>query len=83
MVAPYYYSKVNLEEKICVLIDEGAFSYKLGSNNTNPIAQTCKVTNNLKKRKYIGIFLVIISFIIVYRAFALCIGHGRCLINIC
>lgn len=36
MEAPYCYSKVNLEEKICVLIDEGVFRYKLGATTQIP-----------------------------------------------
>lgn len=44
MELPFCHSKVNLEEKIYVLIDEGVFSYKFGRDNTNPIAHTRKMT---------------------------------------
>lgn len=62
MEPPFCHSKVNLEEKICVLIDEeGVFSYKFGRDNTNPIAYTCKMAKQFEERN-------ILSFFIVYRA---------------
>lgn len=65
MELPFCHSKVNLEEKICGLIDEGVFSYKVERDNTNPIAHKCKMTKQFIEGK---MNRNILSFIIVYRA---------------
>lgn len=74
----FCHSRVNLEQ-ICVLInEEGVFGYKLGRDNTNPIAHTCKMTKHFEEGE---MYRNILSFIINYRA--LCFGHSRCSINTC
>lgn len=64
MELPFCYSKVNLEEKIFVLIDEeGIFGYKLGRDNTNPIVYSCEMTKHFEDEKCTGIFLVSLLFV--------------------